>query len=234
MSQQPPLPPPGSNPYGDPVPPRPDGQQPPFVPLPPVQQPLWQGQQAPIEGQPWPAQQPPAPRRRRSWFWPALALVVTLVVALGVALAIVLTRDDAPEPLRVADLEVGDCLTSDAIAADDVDVDDLAIDDLAVVACSATHHGTVFATFEAGAGVSDLNAAGRRCGEEFEAGGRSLAEITAAGQELRPLTTSDEVDAGTRVVCFLRNSDGSALSGGGPSDTDPSTTTSNNPTSTED
>ncbi|WP_343995954.1 hypothetical protein [Nocardioides dubius] len=210
------------------MPPQQPGQAP-YVPLPPVQQPLWQGQQAPIEGQPWPSQPPVAPRRRRPWFLPAVALGVLLLVALGVVLAVVLTRDDAPEPLRVADLEVGDCIASEAIAQGD-----LAVDDLSVVSCSAAHHGEVYATFDASDDALDLDAAGRLCSTELTASGRSLAEVTAAGQELRPLAADDDLRAGTAVVCFLRNSDGSPLTGSPARDTDSSTTpSSTNPTSTE-
>ncbi|MFS3127899.1 hypothetical protein ACLM5J_05805 [Nocardioides sp. Bht2] len=206
MAQQPPLPPPGSNPYGDPLPGPPVPQ-----PLPPVSQPLWQGQQAPIEGQPWPAPDAATPRRRRAWFWPAVSLGVLLVIALGVAVGVLVARDDAPEPLRVDDLTVGDCLISAAIAEGDA-----TISDLALTSCSGAHHGEVFATFTAGPDVADLDDAGRRCSSELDAAQRSLAEITAAGLEVRPLAADDSFDEETYVACFLRRSDGGTITAVAP------------------
>lgn len=207
MSHQPPLPPPGSNPYGDPVPGQPGHHQ----PLPPVAQPLWQGQQAPIEGQPSPGPPPPTPRRRRAWFWPALSLLVLLVIALGVALGVLLTRDEAPAPLRVDDLSVGDCLSSEAIGDGSP-----AVDDLARTSCSKEHHGEVFATFTVGTEVTDLDAAGRRCSAELARTERTLPEITAAGLEVRPLAADDSFDEETYVACFLRRSDGDVFGASSP------------------
>ncbi|MBD8868933.1 hypothetical protein [Nocardioides donggukensis] len=235
MSNQPPTSP---SPYGEPVavaptgppapPPNPfaeadrhpDGtdeetrgtDEEPDAPAPapaPHPQPLWRGHEAPqqVPGRPSVAEPSTSgtPRRRRWWLLP-LVLVV-LVVAVVAVLALWLLDGDGDEGTAISDLAAGECLVSTDIAAANG-----VVERIDVVGCTEPHDAEVFATYPvATSGEVDLEAAGATCVDELAASGASLQELTDDGREVRPLVAGD-TDA-ERVVCFVRNSDGSQLSG---------------------
>jgi len=171
----------------------------------PAEQPLWRGQLAPVEGDEAPADET---RRTPAWFGPhTVRILVGFVLVCLVAAAVIWwVRHRTPEPLSVRDLERGDCVTSTGLGDANGD-----LDDLTRTSCDRPHDAEVFASFEAGSGVTDLEAAGRRCGEVLEAAGPSLRDITERGLEVRPLTASGEISPETRVVCFVRNRSGERM-----------------------
>lgn len=204
MSQQPPpsgTPEPGRpNPYEDPAASQPPSRE----PVPGLRQPLWEGHRAPEQGVDHRA---PATRGRPSWPMLAVGAFVVLLVA-GIVVAVALTR--AGEPAApVEDLRAGDCLSSDDLRAGRE-----SISSFEVVACDQPHDAEVFSAFrldpEAAADF-DLTTVGAECVARLERRGTSLA---ALGEELevRPLVATADPDAGDRVVCFLRNTDGDRLS----------------------
>lgn len=165
------------------------------------ERPLWQGHQAPEQGSASASATyaEPAAARRRQGPWTA-ALLVLLI---GGLLTAVLLVDDGGTPVR--DLGVGDCLVSDDLASASGDVDDLR-----VVDCAEEHDAEVVARLELGADGGEQPTAGA-CVESLGAIGTSLATLTSAGLEVRPLQAA----AGSEgiVACVVRDEHGEKLTG---------------------
>lgn len=184
---------PGQGQYGQPGTYQQPGQQ-------PGQQ--WQGQQYGGSGS--------GGGSKKKWLIPLLAIVLVGAIVGGIFLAVNLMGGDDEGGTEISDLAAGDCLTSGDIA----DGGD-SIDDIETVDCGEEHDAEVFATFELEADDVedfDINDQGTTCVEELESAGTSLDDLSADGNEVRPLVGSDDPAEGDEVVCFIRNSDGEKLS----------------------
>ena len=88
------------------------------------------------------------------------------------------------------------------------------INSIETVSCDKDHDAEVFATYDLDADQAkdfDIDAAGSTCVAKLEENGVSFDDLTAAGNEVRPLLESDDPSEGDSVICFLRNSDGDPL-----------------------
>ncbi|WP_235737085.1 hypothetical protein [Nocardioides alcanivorans] len=173
----------------------------------PSEQPLWRGQLAPREG----SEDARGHRRRtpRGWGPNVVRILVGFLLVGVVATGVVLwIRGNAPSPLALSELEPGDCLSSPELGQAGAD-----LANLEHVDCEDEHDGEVFATFDAGDEVTDLDSAGVRCGDLLDAVGSSLRSVTERGFEVRPLAVTRKISPDTRVVCFLRSRAGEKMTG---------------------
>ena len=111
--------------------------------------------------------------------------------------------------VTVGSLAPGDCLGSNALATGEA-----RLDDLEVVDCGAAHDAEVLAVVTLDEEADETAA----CASEVAAledlvPPADLADLTAAGIEVRPLTEPGEDQAGDTAACVARRSDGATLTG---------------------
>lgn len=193
MSQSPPPPPGGPPPPGWQQPGPPPGWQAPGHPQPAHPQPGHPQQGHRPQGHPPPS----SPDRGPLWaLLGVLALALVVIAVVGVVLVSRVTTVD--------DLATGDCLRSPELA----DGGSL-LSSLEVVGCTEGHDAEVVGAVDLGA--ADAGDVETRSLELCAANAGDVAGRAAAGLETRPMTADDDPDAGDRLVCIARMSDGSIL-----------------------
>ncbi|KQZ67585.1 MULTISPECIES: hypothetical protein [unclassified Nocardioides] len=147
---------------------------------------------------------------KKKWLIPVLLIVLIAAIVGAVFGVMALTGDDDKDSgVAIDDLTAGTCISSDDIADGSG-----TIDSIEETKCDEDHDAEVFATYELSgddAKEFDIDAAGSKCVEELESKGTSFDDLASDGNEVRPLVGSDDPSEGDQVVCFIRNSDGDAL-----------------------
>ncbi|NYG58273.1 hypothetical protein BJ980_001196 [Nocardioides daedukensis] len=144
--------------------------------------------------------------------WLIVVLVVVLIAAIvGLVFGIMALAggDDETDGVAINDLKSGECVVSEDIAEGAG-----TIDSIETIGCGKDHDAEVFAIVEISDELAkdfDVDAAGSTCVDELVKQGKSLADLTSAGQEVRPLVASDEPTSDDNLVCFIRNSNGDEL-----------------------